>query len=177
MKNMLKKMINIRLLTISSPIKRAEYLRKKSIFKEFGENVWYQPYKIPTQPKLVEIWNNVKIATEVLFMEHDIIHHVFNTKCKTKEFKEYLGTIEIGDNTFIGARTIITYNTKIGEDCIIGCGSIVTHDIPSGSVAVGIPARVIGKTTDIMKKYKKYSDDKINLNLYDDDILDKLFWN
>lgn len=41
MKNMLKKMINIRLLTISSPIKRAEYLRKKSIFKEFGENVWY----------------------------------------------------------------------------------------------------------------------------------------
>lgn len=73
MKNMLKKMINIRLLTISSPIKRAEYLRKKSIFKEFGENVWYQPYKIPTQPKLVKIGNNVKIATEVLFMEHDII--------------------------------------------------------------------------------------------------------
>lgn len=109
-------------------------------------------------------------------MEHDIIHSVFNAKFNTNDYKEYLGTIEIGDNTFIGARTIITYNTKIGNDCIIGCGSIVTRDIPDGSVAVGVPAKVIGKTSDIIQKYQYYSKDKKNFNLYDDDTLDKLFW-
>lgn len=31
----------------------------------------------------------------------------------------------------------------IGENCIIGAGAIVTKDIPSNTVAVGVPARVI----------------------------------
>lgn len=34
----------------------------------------------------------------------------------------------------------------IGERCVIGVGSIVTKDIPDGSVACGVPAKVI-KTT------------------------------
>jgi maltose O-acetyltransferase len=31
----------------------------------------------------------------------------------------------------------------IGDECIIGAGSVVTKDIPSHSIAVGSPARVI----------------------------------
>lgn len=104
MKSSKKLRINLRLLTIKSPIKRAEYLRKLNVFKQFGENVWRQPYKIPTQPRLVKIGNNVKIATEVLFIEHDVIHHLLNCKYNTNEYKEYMGTIEIGDNTFIRCR-------------------------------------------------------------------------
>ena len=32
---------------------------------------------------------------------------------------------------------------KIGDGCVIGAGSIVTKSLPSNSVAVGCPARVI----------------------------------
>ena len=109
-------------------------------------------------------------------MEHDIIHLMLNEKYHTNKFKEFLGTIEIGDNTFIGARSIIMYNVKIGKDCIIGSGSIVTRDIPDGSVAVGVPAKVIGKTDKIVEKYKKYSKNKQGLNMHDDNIIEKNFW-
>ena len=79
-----KQIITLRLLTLRNGIKRGEYLHKKRIFKEFGEKVWYQPYKIPTQPKLIKIGDNVKIATEVLFMEHDIIHIMLNDICSLR---------------------------------------------------------------------------------------------
>lgn len=40
----------------------------------------------------------------------------------------------------------------IGDNCIIGFGSVVTHDIPANSVAVGVPARVVGTVEDYYKK-------------------------
>ncbi len=92
------------------------------------------------------------------------------------KYKSFIGTIEIGDNVFIGARSIILYNVKIGNNCIIGAGSIVTKDIPDNSVAVGVPAKVIGKYEDIVKKYKKYSIEHQNDDLYDDETIEKIFW-
>ncbi len=49
-------------------------------------------------------------------------------------------------------RTMRKSGVKIGENCIIGLGSIVTKCIPSNSVAVGIPAKVIG-TIDAPVRY------------------------
>ncbi len=84
MRNLQKQFINLRLLTINGGNKRGKYLKKKNIFKSCGEHLWYQPYKIPTQPKLIKIGDNVKIATEVLFMEHDIIHIMLNDICSLR---------------------------------------------------------------------------------------------
>ena len=61
MKNKKKQLIILKLLITRNPIKRGKILKESHIFKEFGENVWWQPYKIPTQPKLVKIGNNVKL--------------------------------------------------------------------------------------------------------------------
>lgn len=176
MDNCKKKIINLRLLTLRNGVKRGEYLRKSNIFKNFGKNVWWQLYKIPTQPRLVKIGNNVKIATEVLFIEHDVVSEMLNIKYNKREFKEYLGTIEIGDNSFIGARSIIMYNTKIGKNCIIGSGSIVTKDIPDNSIAVGNPAKVIGNVSRIEEKMRIYSEGLKGIDLHNDDIIDQIFW-
>lgn len=105
MKNLTKQLINIRLLLTKNGMSRGRYLKKKGVFKEFGDNVWYQPYKIPTQPKLVKIGDNVRIATNVLFLEHNVISGMLNIKYKTQDYKDYLGTIEIGNNTFIRRRS------------------------------------------------------------------------
>lgn len=143
MKNIKKQFIILRLALIRNPKKRADYLKKKNLFKDFGNNCWYQPIKIPTQPKLVKIGNNVKIATDVLFMEHDIIHDMFNGKNSIDYFREYLGTITIGNNVFIGARSIILYNTKIGNNCVIAAGSVITHDIPDNSIVGGCRLKLL----------------------------------
>ena len=54
-------------------------------------------------------------------------------------------SIEIGSNTWIGANSVIMPGVHIGKHVVIGAGSIVTKDIPSNSVAVGNPCRVIRK--------------------------------
>jgi len=48
----------------------------------------------------------------------------------------------IGANAFIGSGTMLVAPVKIGEGAKTGAGSVVTRDVPDGSVALGVPARV-----------------------------------
>lgn len=51
--------------------------------------------------------------------------------------------VYIGKRCFIGVASVILPGVKIGDDCLIGAGTIVSKDIPAGSIAVGVPAKVI----------------------------------
>ena len=57
------------------------------------------------------------------------------------------GGITIGNNVWIGDKATVLSNVNIGDNVIIGANSVVTNDIPSNSVAVGTPARVIKTIT------------------------------
>lgn len=50
--------------------------------------------------------------------------------------------VRIGYGTWVGSRAIIM--ADVGEECVIGAGTVVTKPIPAWSIAVGVPARVIG---------------------------------
>lgn len=49
----------------------------------------------------------------------------------------------IGNNVTLGANVVIIGDIHIGDNVVIGAGSVVVKDIPSNSIAVGNPARVI----------------------------------
>lgn len=51
--------------------------------------------------------------------------------------------IIMGNDCWIGNNVTILDGVCIGDSVVIGAGSVVNHDIPSHSVAVGVPARVI----------------------------------
>ena len=51
--------------------------------------------------------------------------------------------ITIGNDCWIGTRVIILPGVTIGDHCILAAGAVVTHDIPAGSIAGGVPAKVI----------------------------------
>lgn len=74
---------------------------------------------------------------------------------------EYGKEITIGDNVWIGGNTIVCPGVHIGDNVVIGAGSVVTKDIPSWSVAVGNPCRVIRKITDDDKK-KLFGEEEID---------------
>jgi acetyltransferase-like isoleucine patch superfamily enzyme len=61
-------------------------------------------------------------------------------------------SISIGSNVWIGAGAIVNPGAKIGSNVIIGSGAVVTGTIPDNVTAVGIPARVIGKSADVVAK-------------------------
>jgi len=51
--------------------------------------------------------------------------------------------IILGNDVWLGSNVVITPGCVIGDHVIIGAGAVVTSDIPSRSIAVGVPARVI----------------------------------
>ena len=56
--------------------------------------------------------------------------------------------IVIGDGVWLGGHVTVLGGVTIGEGAVIGAGSVVTHDIPSYSLAVGNPARVLRPITE-----------------------------
>ena len=65
---------------------------------------------------------------------------------------EYAYPITVGNSVWIGAGVHVMPGVTIGDNVVIGAGSVVVKDIPSDSVAVGNPCRVIRKITDEDKK-------------------------
>lgn len=49
--------------------------------------------------------------------------------------------ITIEDNVWLGARVIVMPGVTIGRDSVVGAGSVVTKDIPSRTLAAGVPAK------------------------------------
>lgn len=72
--------------------------------------------------------------------------------------KLLLKDIYIGNNSFIGARVSLLPGATVGKDCIIGAGSVVKGTIPDGSIVIGNPARVIGRTMDFANKHNELKD-------------------
>ena len=54
--------------------------------------------------------------------------------------------ITVGNNVWFGAEVTVCPGVTVGDNCVIGAGSMVVKDIPEGSIAVGNPCRVIGRT-------------------------------
>lgn len=61
---------------------------------------------------------------------------------------EYAYPITVGDNVWFGAGVQVMPGVNIGSNVVIGGGSVVTKDIPSNSVAVGCPCKVVRQISD-----------------------------
>ena len=48
----------------------------------------------------------------------------------------------IGRQVFLGVDTMLVAPVAVGDGAKTGAGAVVTHDIPAGSLAVGVPARI-----------------------------------
>lgn len=53
--------------------------------------------------------------------------------------------ITIGDNCWIGGRSVINPGVTLGDNVVVGSGSVVTKSFPSNVVIAGNPAKIIRK--------------------------------
>ena len=107
-----------------------------------------------SEPYLISIGDNTTISFDVAFVNHDGGTRVVRKLPNQNKETVLYGKIEIGSNSFIGCRSTILPNVKIGDNCIIGAGSVVTRDIPSNSVACGVPCKVICTIDEYIKKHE-----------------------
>lgn len=95
----------------------------------------------------------VSIGDDVTISSAMILAHDGSTKIWLGKSK--VGHVSIGNRVFIGGGALILPNVSIGDDVIIGAGSVVNRDVPSNSVVVGNPARVICTLDDYINKNKQ----------------------
>lgn len=112
-------------------------------------------------------WNIVEIGDDVIFDQNVSVVVAEGTECKIGsecrfangvrirtsdqhfifdgEGKRinYAKNVYIGSHVWLGASVIVMKGITIGEGCVVGIDSMVTKDIPSRSIAVGKPAKVI----------------------------------
>jgi acetyltransferase-like isoleucine patch superfamily enzyme len=90
----------------------------------------------------VVIGSYTMLATDVSIIGAD---HLFDKVGTPIVFsgRPRLEKTKIGNDVWIGHRSIIMAGVSIGDGSIIGAGSIVTKDVPPCSIAVGIPAKII----------------------------------
>ena len=141
--------------------KRTKYLIKHNVFASVGKNFFFQPRKIPADPKLVKFHDNVVVTSGVLFITHDVSDFMLNNMGLPRFYKYQSGCIEVKNNVFIGSNTIILPNVRIGNNVMIGAGSVVTKDVPDNSVVVGNPARVIESFDEYLEKRNKKEENMI----------------
>lgn len=83
-------------------------------------------------PKGIHIGDNSMITGYVTMLAHD--------HCRNILTDTYLGK-----NCFVGGNAFIMPGIKVGDHVVIGSCSVVTKDIPSHTMVVGNPARIIRK--------------------------------
>jgi acetyltransferase-like isoleucine patch superfamily enzyme len=110
---------------------------------EIGDNVGLSDVTITCHEKIV-IGNNVLLGVGSQIRDTDShsldpLDRINGLDWINKRTKP----IEIKDNVFIGANSIILKGVTIGANSVIGAGSVVTKDIPANEIWAGNPAKFI----------------------------------
>ena len=74
---------------------------------------------------------------------------------------QYNLPVHIGKNCWLGAGVIVLPGVTIGDNTVIGAGSVVTKDIPATVIAVGNPCKVLREINEHDKEFY-YKDKRIN---------------
>ncbi|RIK40062.1 MAG: transferase [Chloroflexi bacterium] len=94
----------------------------------------------------VTIGDDVLIAPQVQILAVD--HVVQSARAPIMTQGLITEGIVIEDGAWLGAGAIVTDGVRIGRNAVVGAGAVVTRDIPAGTVAVGVPARVVREIDD-----------------------------
>lgn len=108
---------------------------------EIGENFYANHNCVMLDPAKITFGDNVFIAPNCGFYTAG---HPLDFEQRNKGL-EYAYPIKVGNNVWIGGNVCVMPGITIGNNVVIGAGSVVTKDIPSNSVAVGNPCKVIKK--------------------------------
>lgn len=111
---------------------------------EAGNNVGISGATISAR-KCISIGNNVLIGSGALISDNDA--HPLHPNVRNDASKILSAAIEIGDDVFIGARSIILKGVRLGDGCVVGAGSVVTRDVPPMSIVAGNPASVVKRVS------------------------------
>lgn len=106
-----------------------------------GANCWIGPFSILDGSGGLELGDFCTVAAGVQIYTHDNVKQTLSSG----KFPIERTPVQIGSNVYIAPNAVIVKGIKIGNFTVIGANSLVNKDIPSHSIAIGQPAKVVGK--------------------------------
>ena len=89
----------------------------------------------------LEIGDKVMMGPDVVILTHT--HNIDRTDIPMGDQGSRIEKVTIGNDVWIGMRSIIMPGVKIGNGAVIGAGAVVTKDVPDYAIVGGVPARII----------------------------------
>lgn len=108
---------------------------------ELGDNFYSNHNLVILDCAKVTFGDNVFIGPNSGFYTAE---HPLNAKERITG-AEWAKPINVGNNVWFGGNVTVLAGVTIGDNTVIGAGSVVTKDIPSNVVAVGNPCKIIRK--------------------------------
>ena len=107
------------------------------------ENVYVGPYCV------LYGHGGLRIGRDSMIAAHSVLvpsSHRFDDPAEPiRSQGEASAGITIGKDVWIGCGARILDGVSLGDGCVIGAGAVVNRSIEANSIAVGVPARVIGR--------------------------------
>ena len=89
----------------------------------------------------LEIGEKVMMGPDVVILTHT--HNIDRTDIPMGDQGSRVAKVTIGNDVWIGMRSIIMPGVKIGNGAVIGAGAIVTKNVPDYAIVGGVPAKII----------------------------------
>ncbi|MFX1487140.1 MAG: acyltransferase [Promethearchaeota archaeon] len=118
---------------------------------KIGKNVFIGSLVILEEvyPEHITIEDNVQISAGAKIVAHDSsFKNVFHGHIPT-----YIAPVILRRNAYIGSGAIILPGVTVGESAIVGAGALVISDIPPRTIAVGVPAKVVGTIEKSLERF------------------------
>lgn len=90
----------------------------------------------------VIVGSHVLIGPGVFLTDHN--HNIFRGR-RVDEQGCREAPVVLEDDVWLGAKVVVLPGVTIAEGAVVGAGAVVTKSLPAYSIAVGVPARVIGQ--------------------------------
>jgi acetyltransferase-like isoleucine patch superfamily enzyme len=108
---------------------------------QVGEQTWIGPFTVLDGRGGLIIGRYCSISAGVQLYSHDTLKWALTGGRAAEERQP----TRIGDCCYIGPMSIVSKGVTVGEHCVIGAHSFVREAVPPFSIAVGSPARVVGR--------------------------------
>jgi acetyltransferase-like isoleucine patch superfamily enzyme len=106
-----------------------------------GEHTWIGPMTVLDGSGGLTIGSWCSVSAGVQIYTHSTVRWAVSGGSAEYEY----APTTIGVRTFIGPASVVAKGVTIGDGCVVGAHAFVNRDLHAGSLAFGLPARVVGR--------------------------------
>lgn len=130
-------------LGASCQIKKGAVLNAWGGSIDCADNVYIGPYSVLYGHGGISIGADTLIAMHCSLVAAN--HSVPDPNRHIRWEPDQRKPIKIGSDVWLGAGVTVLAGVTVGDGCIVGAGAVITKDLPPYSIAMGVPANVVGK--------------------------------